>query len=366
MASTYSSLNRLELIASGEKSGTWGDITNTNWQLLETAVDGYVSVAMADANTTLSTANGSTDQARNKVVEVTGAHTAVRDLIIPAAEKVYVVKNSTTGGFAVTVKVSGQTGATVPNGECRLLFCDGTTTYSTGNFLNTSVTAATSSLSPTTTDTVALGTTTLMWSDLFLASGGVVNWNNGDVTLTHSTNTLTFGGASSGYRFDASILPNTSDGAAIGSTTLMFSDLFLASGGVINWNNGNVLLTHSTGQLALTGSLTVSGTSTFTGAAALNGGGTLGDAVGDAVIIKGTTVSAFVAGLLSAADAAAFRTAIGLGDLAVENGPLSVAKGGTASTSAATGARTLLNGLGTTKGNIIYYNGSNWSALAPP
>ncbi len=49
-------------------------------------------------------------------------------------------------------------------------------------------------LSPSTSDGAALGSTSLMWSDLFLASGGVINFNNGDVTLTHSSNTLTLGG----------------------------------------------------------------------------------------------------------------------------------------------------------------------------
>ena len=53
---------------------------------------------------------------------------------------------------------------------------------------------AENSLSPGTSDGTALGTTSLMWSDLFLASGGVVNFNNGDVTLTHSGNTLTVAG----------------------------------------------------------------------------------------------------------------------------------------------------------------------------
>lgn len=47
---------------------------------------------------------------------------------------------------------------------------------------------------PSTSDGAALGSTSYMWSDLFLASGGVINFNNGDVTLTHSSNTLTLGG----------------------------------------------------------------------------------------------------------------------------------------------------------------------------
>lgn len=60
-------------------------------------------------------------------------------------------------------------------------------------------------LTPVTTNTGALGSATLMWEDLFLASGGVINFNNGDVTVTHSANALAFAGASSGYSFDALI-----------------------------------------------------------------------------------------------------------------------------------------------------------------
>lgn len=57
-------------------------------------------------------------------------------------------------------------------------------------------------LTPITSDGAALGTGLLMWSDLYLASGSVVNWNNGDITLTHAANTLTFAGATSGYIFN--------------------------------------------------------------------------------------------------------------------------------------------------------------------
>ncbi len=72
-----------------------------------------------------------------------------------------------------------------------------------------------STLAPNTNDVCALGTASLGWSDLFLASGGVLNWNNGDVTVTHSANALAFAGATSGYAFDNAVtitLATTSGG----------------------------------------------------------------------------------------------------------------------------------------------------------
>ena len=106
---------------------------------------------------------------------------------------------------------------------------------------------------PATNDGAALGTTALMWSDLFLASGGVVNWDNGDVTATHAANALAFAGATNGYSFDAVVKPATNDGGALGTSTVSWSDLFLASGGVIGWDNGDVTITHSANALAIAG-----------------------------------------------------------------------------------------------------------------
>lgn len=128
MASTYSSNLRLELIATGEQSGTWGATTNTNLgTLLEEAIGGYVSVAVTDgADTVLTTNNGLADQARNMTINLTGTLSASRNVIVPAIEKIYVIKNATSGGFAVTVKVSGQTGVSVANGTTVLVFVDGT------------------------------------------------------------------------------------------------------------------------------------------------------------------------------------------------------------------------------------------------
>jgi hypothetical protein len=128
MPTTYSPNLRLSLIGTGEQQGTWGGITNTNLgTLLEEAIGGYVSVAVTDgADTTLTALDGAADQSRNMVLNLTGALTAARNVICPAIEKLYVVKNATTGGFAVTFKVSGQTGVSIPNGSTYFVYVDGT------------------------------------------------------------------------------------------------------------------------------------------------------------------------------------------------------------------------------------------------
>jgi hypothetical protein len=201
MASTYSASLRLELMATGDQSGTWGDTTNTNLgTLLEQAITGVLSVAQGDvANLTLTALDGASDQSRNAVIDLTGALTAGRNVVVPTAEKLYLIKNSTTGGFAVTVKTAAGSGVTVPATTARWVYCDGTNV----------VDGMSGPWSPSSNDAQALGISGTAWADLFLASGGVVNWNAGDVTITHSANTLAFAGASSGYTFDALISGTT-------------------------------------------------------------------------------------------------------------------------------------------------------------
>lgn len=120
---------------------------------------------------------------------------------------------------------------------------------------------------PHTNDVAALGTSSLMFSDLFLASGAVVNFNNGDMTLTHSANKLTFAGGSveitgtttlngstsvlSTLAVTGACRPGSNDGSALGASGTAWSDLFLASGAVINWNAADVTLTHSAAALSL-------------------------------------------------------------------------------------------------------------------
>jgi microcystin-dependent protein len=209
-------------MATGDQSGTWGDTTNTNLgTLLEQAITGVLSVAQGDvANLTLTSLDGASDQARNAVVELTGAMSTGRNVVVPTAEKLYLVKNSTTGGFAVTVKTAAGSGVTVPATTARWVYCDGTNV----------VDGMSGPWSPSSNDAQALGLSGTAWSDLFLASGGVVNWSAGDVTITHSANTLAFAGASSGYTFDALISGTT---AAFTGVTLTSTDAGASAGPVL-------------------------------------------------------------------------------------------------------------------------------------
>lgn len=130
MPSTYSSRLRLELIANGEQSTTWGTTTNTNLgTLLEEAIAGVAVVSMtSDTNKTLTANNGSTDEARRAVLSVTStvSLTTTRDVIVPTQTKLYVVFNNTTGGQSIRVIGATGTGVTVPNGKRAFVYHDGT------------------------------------------------------------------------------------------------------------------------------------------------------------------------------------------------------------------------------------------------
>ena len=130
MPSTYTDLLRLEDQATGENEGTWGDKLDTNFDMVEEAIAGAVSISTTGGNTTLSTNNAATDQARPMILQVDGTLTSDATLICPATTKIYVVENGTTGAFDVKIKASGGSNEiTTEQGFSGWVYCSGTEVY---------------------------------------------------------------------------------------------------------------------------------------------------------------------------------------------------------------------------------------------
>jgi len=160
MASSYSTDLSLELVATGEKAGLWGAITNTNLQLLQTAASGYIEVTLSTGTTTLSLADGSSSaNGKNLYIKVIGTLSGNSSLAMPAsttggnANRVFFVEDGTTRGtaadsFTVTLLTTGQAGATqvpLPEGATALVYSRGSVPATTLGMLQkgiTSVTAA--------------------------------------------------------------------------------------------------------------------------------------------------------------------------------------------------------------------------------
>lgn len=178
MASTYSTNLALELIGTGDQAGTWGATTNINLgTLLEQAVSGYVTQGVTTgADSTITIPNGATGVARNMYIELTGTGGTNTNLIVPANKKLYFIFNNASG--AVTVKVSGQTGVSVPAGKKVVLVSNGTDivnglnyieNFGTNSFTVTSITAtsgAITTLTATSATVTSLAATSASISDL--------------------------------------------------------------------------------------------------------------------------------------------------------------------------------------------------------
>jgi hypothetical protein len=136
MASSYSTDLKLELMVTGENSGTWGDKTNTNLNLLQQAIAGYeaISIAGGAQTTALVMTDATISNARNAVIKLTGTITGNQIVTIPnGIEKTYIISNGTTGAFTVEFKTVSGTGVTFATDDkgVKLLFSDGTNVVDT-------------------------------------------------------------------------------------------------------------------------------------------------------------------------------------------------------------------------------------------
>jgi len=131
MASTYSGTLNLELQTTGENSGSWGTVTNNNLQKLESAIKGYVSVAIASTTDSLTATNGSTtDETSNVAIKLTGSLSGATSMQCEAVENWYIVDDATTrNGYALTFKPAGGAATTLVSGAKHLLYTDGSTMF---------------------------------------------------------------------------------------------------------------------------------------------------------------------------------------------------------------------------------------------
>ena len=144
MANSTSASLKLTVQATGENSGTWGQITNTNLLILEQAIGGFQSVAIT-TGATLTFSNGALSNGKNNVLKLVGTIGGAVNVVVPdSIEKTYIIDNATTGAYTVTVKTSSGTGVTWAAADkgTKVVYSDGT------NVVDTNLTDLSSDFSP--------------------------------------------------------------------------------------------------------------------------------------------------------------------------------------------------------------------------
>ena len=271
MASTFSDLG-IELMATGENAGTWGTKTNTNLQIVEKAIGGYVEKAITSGGTTALTitdgdATESTSVARHAVIKLTGTISGNSIVTVPdSIEKVYIVVNGTSGAYTVQFKTASGTGVTFGTTDkgTRLLFSDGTNIVDTGFSDSVAADNITTGDAAVTLATSSGDITVDGPSDIILdADGGDIFFKDGGTTFGSATNTsgnliiksgtttaVTFSGA------NATIAGNLSVGGDFDVTgSLDFSDANITNVGSIALdtitNDGTDITLDSSGDIVL-------------------------------------------------------------------------------------------------------------------
>jgi hypothetical protein len=140
MASTYSAL-KIELIGTGDQSGTWGTTTNTNLgTALEEAITGSADVTFASGTVTLTLTDTNASQtARNLRLNLTGTSGGAQNLIVPAIEKLYLVNNGCAD--TITIKNSTGSGVAVPAGKSMFVFNNATDVVNAISYITALATA---------------------------------------------------------------------------------------------------------------------------------------------------------------------------------------------------------------------------------
>lgn len=279
MSSTYSPDLRIELIGTGDQAGVWGATTNNNMAyVLEQAIAGYVSVAVASANQAFTYLNGATATAADNqsvhaslaLTTSTGANFAV---YAPPASKQYTIYNASS--YTATIynstvignTTAAGTGVAIPAGKTMTVWSDGTN-FSQQNTHLISPTVAGGTLTSSTLVTPALGTP---------SSGTLTNCTALPVATGISglgSGVATFLATPSSANLAAAVTGETGSGALVFATSpaLTTPDLGTPSAATLTNATGLPIVNGTTGTLTVARGGT--GATSFTSGALLKGAGT--------------------------------------------------------------------------------------------
>ena len=209
MATQFSTLLKVALPTQGELSGSWGNTVNENiTKMVEEAIAGTATINTWSGNSaTLSTANGTTAEARNAILNLTDTGTSLSGaatVIVPTLSKIFIVKNGTAQ--TVTVKTASGTGVAITAGETGFVYCDGTNVVESLNYVAGDFGVG-GNLAVTGNATVT-GTTT---------------FNGGTITLGDAnTDNIVFGG-----EVDSNIIPDDDNTYDLGSSSKQWKDIYI-------------------------------------------------------------------------------------------------------------------------------------------
>jgi hypothetical protein len=268
MASTYSSDLRIELIANGEQSGTWGSTTNNNLgTLIESAISGRAVVTVTSDKQALTAIDGAADQARCAAIEVVNGYGANCAIYAPPVTKLYVVENTSllynltvyanTGPLPPNSVTAAGDGVVVPPGKTVLIRCNTVDMIDCVSHLG-SLTLNTALPTPS----GGTGFSSYNIGDLLYASSNVAlaklaSTNTGNVLITNGVNTAPSWGKANLTTAVTGTLPVTNGGTGL-ATAPSANAVLIGNGTAFTLSNltagANITITNAGGALTIASS----------------------------------------------------------------------------------------------------------------
>ena len=211
MGSTFTLNGGIEKIGLGEQAGSWGTTTNTNFDIIDRLINGVGDITLSGTSSTLTTSDGSLSNGMFKVLVLGGSPSGTHTITIAPndADKVYLVKNGTSQ--SVIFSQGSGANATITAGKGAIIFADGAgsgaaVTDLTALFINSQA------LDGVTVDNSVIGGST---------PAAITGTTITGTTITANT----------------AIVPDTSGGADIGSTSAEFGNVYIADDKKIHFGN---------------------------------------------------------------------------------------------------------------------------------